>query len=314
MNISRYSLSVFMCTTVLLTNTTGASWWSSLFHSKKHHKIVHKEYDLPSQEKLIIHNINGSISIKTNWQHQKVALSATIKGSSPEELHAVQIADRRSKGALELHSTTKDPAMHAVIDYELIVPSNLALELTTKNGNIYLKQVTKPTLVTTQNGSIDIYKAQHSVIAHCVETGSITIEHAQNTVKAVTAQGDISISDAHQSVVAHTKKGNIALAAHKVPSTAKIELMSNAGNITIDLPPDVNADVQAHTKKGLVTCQHYITLKPCTMQLTDKHSYDRFKREVEGTIGSGEAQIFVSALKGNIAIEETHASKKARLS
>ena len=133
-------------------------------------------------------------------------------------------------------------------------------------------------MLSADTGDITIYKAQQPVTASIFTKGSIDIEHAHNTVKATTKNGDIDIRDAHNSVIAHTQQGAIHHHSYRVPSTAKIELMSDYGSITAQLPPEVNAEVQAHTKKGMVTCEHSITMHPFTTTIT-KDTFDRLKRE-----------------------------------
>jgi F0F1-type ATP synthase epsilon subunit len=286
-------------------NFSVQEWYDWAFDKNYHQKTLHQEYAISGQEKIRLINQRGSVTVKTNWNQQKILMTAIIKGKTPESLAGVHITQKQLSNLIELQ-TCQTIADDIIVDYQVIIPAQMSLEVATSEGNIEVKQITQPTLLTTTNGSISIYKTHNSVIAQVFNKGSIDIEHAHGTVKAGTKYGDITIRDAHTSIIAHAQHGSITVHNEKVPSTAKIELMTDTGSITAQLPCEVNAEVQAHTKKGIVTCEHVITLKPFTTSIT-KHTFDRLKKDIEGTLGSGEAQIYLSALKGDISIQEARA-------
>ena len=94
--------------------------------------------------------------------------------------------------------------------------------------------------------------------------------------------------------------GKIKASCKIVPQGSTIKLDA-PGAITLQLPEDVNADIQAESEQGSIICDHYITIKPFITQLNPK-AWTQFKRNINGTIGSGNAQICLHSASGNSKI------------
>jgi tRNA threonylcarbamoyladenosine modification (KEOPS) complex Pcc1 subunit len=193
------------------------------------------------------------------------------------------------------------------IDFELIVPQKLAVNVHANDGLIKVCQSYCPVRASTDKGSIEIVSAHNSVDAVTHQKGAITFYNPESRIKAQTNNGNIMIIDAQSSIAANTNYGSIELFAKEIPSTSSIKLATNSGSIVLHLPPDVNADLQASTKYGVITSDHYITLKPHTTQL-NRTTWKRLQKEVDGTLGSGEAQITVSSVRSDIKLLETKIS------
>jgi DUF4097 and DUF4098 domain-containing protein YvlB len=183
----------------------------------------------------------------------------------------------------------------------------MAFTVNTLDGDTYIKDAHAPLRVSSQKGSITLVNPHNAVEAQSHIKGNIALYNPQGRIKAETNNGNISIFDAQSSVIADTQTGSIEMFAREVPSTSTIKLATVSGNIMLHLPPDVNADLQASTKQGTVTSDHFITLKPQTTQL-NKYTWKRIQKQVDGTIGSGEAQIKLSSVKSNIKVLETKVS------
>ncbi len=275
------------------------------FSKKNEEKIVHKEFPLEKDGKLCIQNLNGSIEVKAAWNQKNVMVNAIIRTQTPEDTQSINIvANDAVKNNVQIKTTCENDALKKYnVDYIVIVPHHVALNLTTDNGNIVVNDFQGKIQATTNKGNITINNAHDLVIANTQLAGAINVNHAYGHVKAITTKGNIKISDAHNSIIAHSQKGNIDLQSKTVPSTAKIALTADNGSISLDLPTGVNADVQAHAQKGRVMCQHFITLKPQTLQLTNS-TWREMSSHVEGTLGSAEATVNLVA-SSHIKINET---------
>ena len=271
-----------------------------------HQKIYKHEYALQNQERLHLNNDYGSITIKTNWNHKKILLTCTVQSVDQEKIDTVKIAEKQTDALMALKVTCPHTQPDVTIDCEVIIPADIMLDITAHEGTIDIKQATKATTISMDCGDILIYKSEAPIIAQITHKGSITLEHALEHVKATTKKGNITIRDAHMTVLAHTDKGNITVQSQDVPSTATLNLTTQRGSIAMAVPRSVNAEMQAHTNKGLITCEPIIMLRPFSTRIT-KHTFDRLKREIEGTLGSGEAQIFLSSGRGNICVTENKA-------
>lgn len=277
----------------------------AFFGANVYQQATNTEYALANPGILTIENAQGTITIKTETNQKKVFVSAVKKAHDEKTLPLIQVKGvvKKENDLDHLTITThyaKDA--HGEVDYALIVPTGITLQLSTQKGNITIGQAHGPISVTTQSGSICINKAGSTVKAE-TEQGSISIADAIGNITANTAHGDITIDGSKKSVIAHTNKGEITMRCAHLPETARIQLSSDAGNVKLTLPQTVNAAIFGQTEKGTLVSDAFIDIKPRTTKL-DKNAWKQFQREVEGTLGTGEAEIKVTTAKGNIKITQ----------
>ena len=194
------------------------------------------------------------------------------------------------------------------MDYQLIVPTKTTLQLNTDNGSINVNEVNGEVHACTLYGNIEIRNSSNTITAQTEETGTITIANAKGNIKATTNKGDINIENAHKSILATAQKGTIYTSCDQVPATSRIVLnCESSGGINLTLPTTVNATLQGKTAKGELTSDHYVTIKPYTTKL-NKNTRRELKKQVNGILGTGEADIRLTCNNGNIKILETQAS------
>lgn len=314
MNMKRTILFSTLISLHSITLTLGSGKFSldgiySLFGKYSNEAVVEKEYRITKPATLTINNIDGDIIITTEWKRDSICLKATKKATKEELLNEFSIKAKHEERFDGNHLTLKTTCPHkeikGSITYNLIVPTHIALNLHTDRGVIRVNDVNGPVVATTQIGNIELKNVGNTITAQTEENGSIHIEKAQGNIKATTNKGDIMIADASKSIIANTQKGNIITTCSEVPPTSKIVLNSEAsGGITLALPSTVNATLQGKTTRGRLTSDHYVTIKPFTTKLT-KHTRREFERQVDGILGTGEADIRVSSNNGNIKIIET---------
>jgi DUF4097 and DUF4098 domain-containing protein YvlB len=272
-----------------------------------HEDIVHKEYPLKGRKTIFIKNLRGTITVKSEWNNQTLLMTATKKASKPEYLDLLTIDDSQSdKNSIKIE-TICDPnnkkAAKTSIDYVFVVPANVRLELVCENGNIIVNEVNGHIVAKTcKTGDIEIDNAQSSIFAQTELNGSIIINQAHHNVKAFANKGNITILNAKKGIIAQADKGKLDIECLSVPNTSKVSLNTHSGNITLRIPKSTSAELHAHTEKGMLTCAHYVTVKPMTTQL-NANAWTQFKRQVNGTLGSGGPDINLHVTKnGDIKI------------
>lgn len=277
------------------------SWLSS----KKESKVLHKKYALGPNSKIILKNIRGSVDIESKWEQNDVLLKAEIVAPKKEQLQDVKILDNAQSSHTDLTIKTccENEKSKAQVNYYLIVPAQTAVYVSNDEGPVSIRQVRGKICVTTTKGDISISEPSNMVVAHSTQQGNITIQRPDGNLKVSSARGKINIVDSSKSVVATAQNGSITMKASEIPARSKIKLANTSGGIHLNLPADVNADLRASTDRGVVTCQHEITLKPQVTTL-DHAAWKQFKRSVNGTFGSGVSQIFVHSARSNITISK----------
>ena len=129
----------------------------------------------------------------------------------------------------------------------------------------------------------------------------VHIKNCEGSLAAKTTNGAINLKNCTNSVKAESVGGKIALSCKTLAPTHHIKLESVKSSITLSLPKQADATVQANTASGTITSDHAICLKSQTCKLNNS-SWQQLQRNIEGTLGQGGAHIALNSNKGNIKI------------
>jgi len=269
-----------------------------------------KEYPFPAPGVLTINNIEGNITVQ-EWQQDAVRLKVVKRSNVHNNLENLSIqensAHKDGQSHLSLTSTYHGEKTKGAIDYFVQVPSRTSLKVRTGKGAVTIHDVQGKIMAQTGEGPISVNGTKGTLLAQTEKTGDITTDNAAGDIKAITRKGNIYVRNASNSVIASAERGKIETSFEKLPETGRVELHAAHGNVSVALPSTANAHIQGSTKHGVLTSTHYIALRPHTTQL-NKDAWKQFKKEVEGTIGTGEAEIKLTSTSGNISILDTSAA------
>jgi len=274
----------------------------SLFSKKPNEDIIQKEFPLNQNGKVSIKNIWGNINV-TTWKQDMVQIKITKSTTKPEFVEKVSVNIRASEKQIIIETKEqRDAAGKVEVLIELIVPQGAQVNAITKKGAISIKGLQAPAKARTENGNIEIANVQGAIVTSS-DYGNIEISSSSEDIRAHTLNGNITIDEAGRNIVARTKKGAIRTSCKKVEQLDTVSLSTKSGNIVLDLPEQVNAELLAKTNKGKIISEHFITIKPQTTQL-NKKNWARMRKEIDGTLGSGDASIKLTAGSGNIKINK----------
>ena len=300
-----FYLIVCISTIISMQSTITAFSFKKIYNyvlpTKLHQEVVYEEYNPKKITHFSLKNIQGNITITSDSKTDKIFLKATKKAPEPELLNQLTFTHTIKGQEFSINTAFND--INGFIDFEIIVPHSIALNVSTQEGTVTIKDPQAPTQANTQKGSITINNAKSSIHATTHIKGTIILNNCQGPITAQTNSGTIIINDAHSNVVAQTNNGSIQMFAREISSTSTIKLATVSGSILLHLPPDTNADLQAYTKQGTITSDHFITLKPQTTQL-NRTAWKRLQKQVDGILGSGEAHITLSSVKSDIKLLE----------
>ncbi|MCL4229238.1 DUF4097 family beta strand repeat protein [Candidatus Dependentiae bacterium] len=299
LSTAKITILLFLVSTVLHSR---AHFFSDFYDNYIKHWVSETKqetYQVEDANTLVVEIPRGTIKI-TGWDGKNIEVTTCKHAPAKEHLTSIVLKKTKESKTLKLHAQFSQPTTKGIMDVELLVPKNLHISLATQQGNIHAKNLGGMVTATTQQGAIQAKDIRGNLIAHA-EQGNIIVKKAQNHVKATTHTGNITIYDAQKNIIASTHTGSIDTRFKQLDTRANVQLSSTSGNITLGLPEGSNADVYAKTEKGQLTCEHFITTKPQTMQLNTKN-WQRQKREVNGLIGSGEANIKMTSVNSSIKI------------
>ena len=309
MNKSVYMIVLLTIACQLTTTTCNAKVRlkkiKSFFSGYKLEKIDHRELPALSINSVSIDNINGPITIKTGWKKNSIFLKTTKRAKKQEDLNNIKIViDSSKNNHLAIKTKHVNPKLAGSVEYELIVPASVDISLTiADHGDASIKDVHGIINVVT-NDSIILANTKNLASARTLKKGSILITNSLGPIDAQSHCGNINGENIAGNFSAHSATGKVTVAYKTVPSTSSIDLKTTSGNITLALPADTNAEIRGHTAHGTLISDHYITLRPYATQLNSS-AWNKFRKEVDGTLGSGEATIALHSTNGNVRITKS---------
>jgi DUF4097 and DUF4098 domain-containing protein YvlB len=150
--------------------------------------------------------------------------------------------------------------------------------------------------VETEHGNITTQKTRGKLHLE-TKKGDIRCTESYGAINTQTERGNITITESYQSIDAKTARGIITVDCARVPSTARIELSTKKGSLTLAVPESTNAHLVADTTRGTVTSNVLITIERHTMVL-NSGTYQDLQRHIRGIIGQQEtAEIKLSSTK-----------------
>jgi DUF4097 and DUF4098 domain-containing protein YvlB len=211
-------------------------------------------YNLAAGGAIALSNINGAIHVQV-WDEPRVEVYALKTGSSKERLDAVKIEVNAQANLIDI-KTIYPRGNHndnVAVEYWLKVPRNANL------SNI-----------TSVNGSIEV-------------------ADMEGRVNAETVNGSITIAGSSSAIAANTVNGSIKATLYNLSTSEPSKFQTVNGSLTLFLPDNLNADVEAETTNGHINADYPVNV---TGSLVGKH--------MKGRIGAGGARLNLETVNGSI--------------
>jgi len=216
---------------------------------------IHKTFSLQPGGTVSLKNVHGDVTIR-GWDKNEVDLKATKRGpASNLDLVEIEMDSTPSRLAVE----SKYPRFHNNLDvsvtYELSVPKSALLdEISNVNGGLDISGIEGRMRINTVNGSADI-------------AGS------KSTLEAKTVNG------------------NITAKWTEFPKEGDVQIQTINGQLKLQLPGSVNADIEASSLNGSIHTDYPITVESGFIS-----------KKLHGKIGAGGVRINLKTINGAIDI------------
>ncbi len=248
-------------------------------------------YPLPPGGVFALDNVNGDVAVAP-WDRPEVRVNAVkhVKAGSEarakELLAALEI--RVTPGPAEVKVETRYPRQggggffdflsgggsEVSVTYRIDVPRRVRLRVATVNGSLAARGTDGAAHLRTVNGALRATDV-HGRLDLASTNGAIDVAGAAGGVRASTTNGEIEV----------------ALAS--VGAAEATTLASTNGAITVHLPRDVRASLDARSVNGEIE-------SPLPLA-----SRGRAARHLTGDLNGGGAHIEISTTNGGIRIDET---------
>jgi len=303
-------ITLFIATFIILaaTNDLKANSFTKIFHSAKNkvnewiyqqEEVIKQDVKFTTQKKLTLENIHGNITIKT-WKQDAIIATIIKRAYSADEFNKMSVAiDCSDKDTIFV--TTKAPRENCAVDYELLMPQDFALSCQTGHGDIKIRNCAGAIQVHIKEGAIELHHTGGTVAA-TTNDGSILVHEADGPLTISCGKGDITLKEVDNAVNATATNGSIAMTSSMLLPTASI-CLSASGSIDLSLPENTSAHLVATSDNGSIISDHLVKIEPHPTKINN-HAWQELKRNIQGIIGTGKAEIRLHAQNGSIKILE----------
>ena len=225
---------------------------------------------LPANGLVRIKNVSGAIDADAA-SGDTIEVSAVKSGPDRDQVRVEVVNTSDSvtictvypgSSCQEVESSHEHGNINAKVDYTVHVPRNLRFAAANVNGAIRAQDMGRAVDVKTVNGAIDVSSSAW--------------------VAAKSVNGAVKVS----------------MGSTDWDGTLKVGTVN--GSVTLDLPPDANADVHFSSVNGGLTSDFPLTVQSGGLGFGPKR--------IEGTIGKGGRQLDVSTVNGTLQIHKGKAA------
>ena len=253
----------------------------------------------PAGDRFHLENRDGGVRIRT---HDKGAaeiraqIQVYTRASGLEDLARDYVSGLlaliEEDGGLRLVSEPEDrpEGLDVFVDYDILLPRGVHVAVHNANGNVRIGPGVGDADIHGRNTDIEVLDPEGAVVAESTN-GRIRVLGAPQGARLDTVNGNIYAHMTGGSLRANTTNGAI-VARMLTDAVADCELISQNGGITVVLPPNPSAAVEARTARGTVRSDLPV----------DGDEEQGRRRQLSGTIGDGEARVSMDTLNGNIWI------------
>ena len=223
-------------------------------------------FEVGESPRLVVVSFNGGITVEAS-SDGGIEVMATIRRADHVEYRVEQEGNTVTVVASRQERTTgNSPGAEIVVS----VPANTQVKLVTSNGAIVVRGTVRSGDVKTSNGAIELTDVKGTFVAD-------------------TSNGLISVRGIVGTVNLETSNGNIEFAGEMIPG-GRNDIRTSNGSIDIVLRGTPSVEVDATTRNG--TIKSDVPIRTSSTKSTS----------LQGTIGSGEADLRIDTANGSITI------------
>lgn len=266
---------------------------------------IEQSYELLDEVEEVFFTIpNGSLSIEGTDEHV-LSIVGEIKSNhdESEQLKSEFEEDLaiETNGGVFRYSVSPDSHLSWLpwsnnyrLDFTIMVPSSMELQVDLTNGNINVDSVNRDAHVKTTNGDVGVSRINGNLDVQSTN-GKLVIEDIKGYLNARTTNGDILIEQVTEDVFASGTNGTIHITSNHVGGDWEIKTTN--GKIAVALPDQVDAQIDAETSNGEVRGN---------VSWIRENEGELFRENSQGssTLGNGTHSIKLSGSNGAIEVNQ----------
>ncbi|HKH71306.1 MAG TPA: DUF4097 family beta strand repeat-containing protein [Vicinamibacterales bacterium] len=214
-----------------------------------------KRFVVSGQADLMLRTFDGSIQMKS-WDRDEVLVEIERRGPDQKAAEAlvVNMSQEGDRIVVDAPTPREQRGIHigSSPSVSLIVtaPRKVSVDARTGDGSINADELSGTVGLSSGDGSIRARRIEGSLQARTGD-GSISVTDATGRVEADSGDGSVELTGRFDAVEVRTGDGSVRLEALD-GSTLKTDWNVNTGDgsITLRLPANLDADLDAHTGDG----------------------------------------------------------------
>jgi len=241
-------------------------------------------------------NADGAVHVRTHDQAE-IQVQARIRAYAGEDVSA--LAEEYVAGLLRINADSdlleivtepriRPDEVDLRVDYVITVPTGTDIDISGTNGNVNIAKGSGRTRITGNNRDIRVQEPLGPVEVE-ITNGRIQVYDTNDTTQLKTINGKIYAHVKTGALEASTTNGNIVVTLLN-SDVISCDLKSLNGGITLVMPAQSSAQVEAVTARGVVRSD--FDVRPLL-------GHQR-QRQLRGIIGEGHARLSLNSLNGNI--------------
>ena len=236
----------------------------------------------------------------------------------------IVVKARTERGAIRFASSggnaTLEPAASRGCNdahFELSVPAGVHLVTNTWSGSLRVTGVKGEIDAHAQSGDVDVRDAGDDVEVETL-SGDVTIQGASGAVNVHTVSGDISLTGGRGTVEMETVSGDIDLRdvvssqvrtnstsgdltfAGAIVNAGRYQFETHSGELRLELPANVGAELSLSTFSGEIDSAFPITLTPGAHGIGASQA-----KKLTFSLGQGSARIIAETFSGDVTLTST---------
>jgi DUF4097 and DUF4098 domain-containing protein YvlB len=216
------------------------------------------------------------------WDHVSISYEVTV----PAETRVEARSGAGSVGVYDVAGPLDAASGSGSVNAE-----NIGARVAVKSGagSIAVSRAGGDVSATTGSGAMEFNDIKGSAEAE-TGSGSISVSGATGRVRVHTGSGRIRVAKANADVDAKTGSGGIEVDGH--PKSARWELRTSSGSVTVSLPSGTGFELDAHAGSGRISTAHQLTRTGASG-----------KHELRGLVGRPDNRIFIRTTSGSVRID-----------
>ena len=243
---------------------------------------------------------DGSIQIQS-WDKPEVLVEIEKRGPTKEAVEALEIQSSQNGNTIELEVKKPRAESFTVIGFHqsatarmiVSVPREADVRGRSGDGSIQIEHVTGRVDLHTGDGSIRVTDVSGELTLNTGD-GSVTVDGAEGGLALETGDGSVNVTGKLARVRLHTGDGSIVYRSQPgAVMTDDWEITTGDGGVSVYLPADFGAELDAHSGDGSVRSD--LPVASSDLASANRHT-------VRGRLGAGGKQLRIRTGDGAIRL------------